>query len=228
VFDNPDGAASDSYRQDDTPETTPDPPKNSSTQANKGPSPVPSATPGPAPVTPDPRDSAGHGVSINLTDAAVRLRNDTNGSNALARNIKRAGELAGKLKCFNAGPLVVCNGTPELPFGLGRGGFTIGNYFFNKNSDCPVPGLYEHEYVHSKQWASVGMAYVREYLTEEAKATLVVLSKGGGKTAWYNRFEVEAGLEKGCYGTPPPPGPPRTGPTPAPPIPGPSPMPPRR
>jgi len=225
VFDNPDGASSDPY-EDDTPQTNPDPPKNSSTQANKGPSPVPSATPGPAPVTPDPRDSAGHGISFNLTDTIVRLRNEANGSNAMARNIKEAGERAGKLKCFNAGPLVVCNGTPELPFGIGRGGFTIGNYFFNKNSNCPVPGLYEHEYVHSKQWASIGRDYVRQYFTEEAKAAAIVRLKGGGETAWYNRFEVEAGLEKGCYGTPPPPGPPRTGPTPAPPVPGPSPSPP--
>ena len=65
-----------------------------------------------------------------------------------------------------------------------RGGTTIGAvYLTSTNTQDPV---LEHEAVHCAQWKRYGLAFIPLYLM-------------AGQDARHNRFEVEAGLEKGGY-----------------------------
>jgi hypothetical protein len=73
----------------------------------------------------------------------------------------------------------------ELPrWTFGRGGTTIGAvYLTDKHLH---PNVLEHEAVHREQWKHYGLAFPMLYLA-------------AGKVAGTNRFEVDAGLEKGGY-----------------------------
>ena len=205
------------------PQPNPDPPTNAGTQAGKGPAPVPTATPGPAPVTPepeDPRDSA-RSNGKTLGERAVTLANNVNGANRLALKLIRTFHLG----CYATGNQFICTAPPSGP--VGRGGFTIGNYFFSRRGTCPDNDFMEHEYVHTKQWAVLGLSYIPQYFSAEAGAWMLALVLPGESSA-YNPYEVQAGLEKGDYPRAPwqtgqQPSPSSGGPTPAPPIPGPSP-----
>jgi len=76
-------------------------------------------------------------------------------------------------------------GLPSWAFG--RGGTTIGAiYLTSTNTHGPV---LEHEAVHVQQWKRYGLAFIPLYVA-------------AGSPALTNRFEVEAGLEKGGYVTP--------------------------
>lgn len=70
------------------------------------------------------------------------------------------------------------------PWAYGRGGTTIGAiYLTTANTQPPV---LEHEAVHVAQWRRYGLAFIPLYIA-------------AGSAALTNRFEVEAGLEKGGY-----------------------------
>lgn len=114
----------------------------------------------------------------------------------LARNrrVLRAGYLAataiglvwggalsvGRLEARNG--VIVARGCPRWAFG--RGGTTIGAVYLTRDSVSPA--VLEHEAVHRDQWRRYGLALVPLYLA-------------AGPIASENRFEVEAGLEKGGY-----------------------------
>jgi hypothetical protein len=73
----------------------------------------------------------------------------------------------------------------ELPrWTFGRGGTTIGAVYLT-NDHLRTPVL-EHEAVHREQWKHYGLAFPVLYLS-------------AGKVPRTNRFEVDAGLEKGGY-----------------------------
>lgn len=80
------------------------------------------------------------------------------------------------------GKLLVVSGLPTWAYG--RGGTTVGAvYLTTGNVD---PDVLEHEDVHRTQWRRYGLALIPLYVA-------------AGATATTNRFEVEAGLEKGGY-----------------------------
>lgn len=70
--------------------------------------------------------------------------------------------------------------------GFARGGTTVGGVFLTRKQ--PGGPLVEHEAVHADQWARFGLTFPFRYWREE-------LRNPGVK----NRFEIEAGLEKGNY-----------------------------
>jgi hypothetical protein len=74
---------------------------------------------------------------------------------------------------------------PNMPrWAFGRGGTTIGAvYFTHKQTSARV---LEHEAVHRDQWRRYGLCFIPLYIA-------------AGVDARTNRFEVEAGLEKGGY-----------------------------
>lgn len=73
----------------------------------------------------------------------------------------------------------------RLPrWSFGRGGTTIGAVFLTH--DAVSDRVLEHEAVHREQWRRYGLS-------------LPVLYLAAGHVARTNRFEVEAGLEKGGY-----------------------------
>jgi hypothetical protein len=73
----------------------------------------------------------------------------------------------------------------ELPrWTFGRGGTTIGAVYLTY--DGLRPSVLEHEAVHREQWKHYGLAFPVLYLA-------------AGKAPSTNRFEVDAGLEKGGY-----------------------------
>ncbi len=78
--------------------------------------------------------------------------------------------------------MVVASGCPGWAFG--RGGTTIGGVYLTR--DNVTRGVLEHEAVHRQQWKTYGLAFIPLYLA-------------AGADARRNRFEVEAGLEKGGY-----------------------------
>jgi len=80
------------------------------------------------------------------------------------------------------GGLIVAGGCPRWAFG--RGGTTIGAVYLTR--DLRSADVLEHEAVHRDQWRRYGLAFVPLYLA-------------AGPVAVANRFEVEAGLEKGGY-----------------------------
>jgi hypothetical protein len=78
--------------------------------------------------------------------------------------------------------LVVFRGLPAWAFG--RGGSCVGGvYLTNQNVTADV---LEHEAVHKAQWQRYGMLFP-------------VLYWLAGRDPLQNRFEIEAGLEKGGY-----------------------------
>ncbi len=93
------------------------------------------------------------------------------------------GALLGGFRISRRGGVVVCAGLPRWAFG--RGGTTIGAAFLTH--DNTRESVLEHEAVHRAQWKKYGLAFIPLYLA-------------AGHDARTNRFEVEAGLEKGGYG----------------------------
>lgn len=78
--------------------------------------------------------------------------------------------------------LFVFRGMPNWAFG--RGGACVGGcYLTNQNVNDDV---LEHEVVHKRQWQRYGMLFPLLYLL-------------AGRNPLKNRFEIEAGLEKGGY-----------------------------
>jgi hypothetical protein len=78
--------------------------------------------------------------------------------------------------------LFVFRGLPAWSFG--RGGSCVGAcYLTNQNVTADV---LEHEAVHKAQWQRYGMLFPLLYLL-------------AGRNPLQNRFEIEAGLEKGGY-----------------------------
>ncbi|MGV3713761.1 hypothetical protein [Pseudolysinimonas sp.] len=73
-------------------------------------------------------------------------------------------------------------GMPTWAFG--RGGTTIGAIYLTSTNTAP--SVLEHEAVHVAQWRRYGLAFLPLYIA-------------AGSPALTNRFEVEAGLEKGGY-----------------------------
>ena len=78
--------------------------------------------------------------------------------------------------------LIVFRGMPTWTFG--RGGSCVGGcYLTNQNVTDDV---LEHEAVHKSQWQRYGMVFPLLYLI-------------AGRNPLKNRWEIEAGLEKGGY-----------------------------
>lgn len=80
------------------------------------------------------------------------------------------------------GGVIVASHCPR--WGFGRGGTTIGAVYLTH--DNVRPDVLEHEAVHRAQWRKYGLAFIPLYIA-------------AGTNAHTNRFEVEAGLEKGGY-----------------------------
>lgn len=80
------------------------------------------------------------------------------------------------------GELHVVTGLPKWAFG--RGGTTVGATYLTRASD--TPDVLEHEDVHRQQWERYGLWFIPMYYAAGIEGTK-------------NRFEIEAGLEKGGY-----------------------------
>lgn len=80
------------------------------------------------------------------------------------------------------GRLHVITGLPRWAFG--RGGTTVGAAYLTRASDSPA--VLEHEDVHRQQWERYGLWFIPMYFAAGIDATR-------------NRFEIEAGLERGGY-----------------------------
>jgi hypothetical protein len=80
------------------------------------------------------------------------------------------------------GGVIVARKCPEWAFG--RGGTTIGAVFLTR--DALSEGVLAHEAVHRAQWKRYGLALIPLYIA-------------AGQTGTANRFEIEAGLERGGY-----------------------------
>ena len=78
--------------------------------------------------------------------------------------------------------VIVASGCPWWAFG--RGGTTIGAVYLT--ADNVGDDVLDHEAVHRAQWRRYGLAFAVLYLA-------------AGPVATENRFEVEAGLERGGY-----------------------------
>jgi hypothetical protein len=92
------------------------------------------------------------------------------------------GAVLGGFRVSRRGGVIVCAGMPRWAFG--RGGTTIGAAYLTR--DNTRDEVLEHEAVHRQQWRRYGLAFIALYLA-------------AGRDALSNRFEVEAGLEKGGY-----------------------------
>jgi hypothetical protein len=80
------------------------------------------------------------------------------------------------------GELIVCRGLPRWAFR--RGGTCIGRVYLTRDNDGD--DVLDHESVHVEQWRKYGML-------------MPVLYGLAGRDPFTNRFEIEAGLEKGGY-----------------------------
>jgi len=80
------------------------------------------------------------------------------------------------------GGVIVATHCPRWAFG--RGGTTIGAVYLTGDNDSPA--VLQHEAVHRAQWKHYGLAFIPLYVA-------------AGPIAELNRFEIEAGLEKGGY-----------------------------
>lgn len=78
--------------------------------------------------------------------------------------------------------LFVFRGMPQRTFG--RGGSCVGACYLTAQNVSD--DVLEHEAVHKRQWQRYGMAFPLLYLV-------------AGRDPLKNRFEIEAGLEKGGY-----------------------------
>jgi hypothetical protein len=74
------------------------------------------------------------------------------------------------------------SGLPKWAYG--RGGTTIGAIYLT--TDNVRTSVLEHEAIHKAQWKKYGLVFIVLYIA-------------AGSPALTNRFEVEAGLEKGGY-----------------------------
>lgn len=83
------------------------------------------------------------------------------------------------------GDLIILTGLPKWAFK--RGGVTVGRVYLTRDNDGP--GVIEHEKVHVEQWRKYGF-------------WMPVLYGLAGSNPLTNRFEIEAGLEKGGYRRP--------------------------
>lgn len=92
------------------------------------------------------------------------------------------GALLGGFRVSRRGGVIVCEGMPRWAFG--RGGTTIGAVYLTR--DNTGPEVLEHEAVHRAQWKKYGLAFIPLYFA-------------AGLDGRTNRFEIEAGLEKGGY-----------------------------
>lgn len=92
------------------------------------------------------------------------------------------GALLGGFRVSRRGGVIVFAGLPRWAFG--RGGTTIGAAYLT--SDNTRDAVLEHEAVHRAQWKKYGLAFIPLYLAAGADPHL-------------NRFEIEAGLDKGGY-----------------------------
>jgi hypothetical protein len=73
----------------------------------------------------------------------------------------------------------------SLPnWAFGRAGTTVGAIYLT--NDTTREGVLEHELVHTRQWKKYGLCFLPLYIA-------------AGSDALGNRFEVEAGLERGGY-----------------------------
>lgn len=80
------------------------------------------------------------------------------------------------------GGLIVFRGMPSWAFG--RGGSCVGGCYLTSTNVSD--DVLEHEAVHKRQWQRYGMLFPLLYLA-------------AGREATRNRYEIEAGLEKGGY-----------------------------
>ncbi len=80
------------------------------------------------------------------------------------------------------GGVIVARKCPRWAFG--RGGTTIGAVFFTNNALSE--SILAHEAVHRAQWKRYGLALIPLYIA-------------AGRAGATNRFEIEAGLERGGY-----------------------------
>jgi hypothetical protein len=80
------------------------------------------------------------------------------------------------------GDLIVCAGLPR--WALNRGGTCVGRVYLTRDNDGD--DVLDHEAVHVVQWKKYGMLMPFLYAL-------------AGRDALTNRFEIEAGLEKGGY-----------------------------
>lgn len=80
------------------------------------------------------------------------------------------------------GDLIVCSGLPRWAFR--RGGTCVGRVYLTRDNDSD--DVLDHESVHVAQWKKYGMLMPFLYAI-------------AGRDALTNRFEIEAGLEKGGY-----------------------------
>ncbi|MBM7410305.1 hypothetical protein JOE38_000128 [Clavibacter michiganensis] len=80
------------------------------------------------------------------------------------------------------GDLIVLTGLPSWVFG--RGGTCVGRVYLTR--DNAGPDVLEHEAVHVAQWRRYGLL-------------MPLLYGWAGRDPLRNRFEIEAGLEKGGY-----------------------------
>jgi hypothetical protein len=78
--------------------------------------------------------------------------------------------------------LIVFRGMPKWAFG--RGGACVGGCYLTAHN--VTPDVMEHEAVHVRQWKRYGFLFP-------------VLYFFAGRNPLKNRFEIEAGLEKGGY-----------------------------
>lgn len=92
------------------------------------------------------------------------------------------GAVLGRFRISRRGGVVIAEGLPKWAFG--RGGTTIGAVYLTSNN--VAEGVLEHEAVHRAQWRRYGLAFIPLYLM-------------AGQDARRNRFEIEAGLERGGY-----------------------------
>lgn len=92
------------------------------------------------------------------------------------------GAVLGRFRVSKRGGVIVCAGLPRWAFG--RGGTTIGAAYLTR--DNMADSVLEHEAVHRAQWKKYGLAFIPLYLA-------------AGRDAKRNRFEIEAGLDRGGY-----------------------------
>jgi hypothetical protein len=82
----------------------------------------------------------------------------------------------------STGGVILARNCPRWSFG--RGGTTIGAVYITNSSYSRA--VLEHEAVHRAQWKKYGLAFIPLYIA-------------AGSEARTNRFEIEAGLNKGGY-----------------------------
>lgn len=92
------------------------------------------------------------------------------------------GGILSRFRLYRKGGVIVAPHLPEWAFG--RGGTTIGAVFLTSVNVSDA--ILEHEAVHRAQWRKYGLAFIPLYLA-------------AGQDGTRNRFEIEAGLEKGGY-----------------------------